>query len=73
MTNNVVLRLLCLLIQLSVFPVRYATDQKAMNYIHCTDKSDKYNEGLGAIVLGTDSTIQLENLRKKTAKDIPNT
>jgi hypothetical protein len=73
MTNNVVLRLLCLLIQLSVFPIRYATYQKAMNYIHCTDKSDKYNEGLGVIVLGTDSTIQLENLRKKTTTDIPNT
>ena len=39
-----VLRRLCLLIQLSVFTVRYAPDQKAMNYIHFTDKSDTYNE-----------------------------
>jgi hypothetical protein len=60
----VVLRLLCLLIQFSVFPVKYATDQKAMNYIHCTDTSDKYNEGLGVIVLGTDFTIQLKHFRK---------
>ena len=39
------LRLLCLLIHLHVFPRRYTPDQMAMNYIHCIDKSDKYNEG----------------------------
>jgi hypothetical protein len=44
MTNNVVLRLLSLLIHRYIFPGRYTQDQMAMNYIHCRDKSDKYNE-----------------------------